>query len=71
MPGVDGQGEWAVEEGAVDAPTSRVTVAPDRVVALITRGIALADAMAALTFGGAEPDLARNALALTTPLLTG
>ncbi len=60
---------WSVEEGATDTPSSRVSVAPDRVVALLTRGVSLAEVNAILTYGGADADLARNGLAIAAPLL--
>jgi uncharacterized protein (TIGR03083 family) len=59
---------WHVHEGAVDEPTATVTVAPGRAVALLTRGVTLAEASDIMSFGG-DTQLARSAFALTTPLL--
>jgi uncharacterized protein (TIGR03083 family) len=58
---------WSVHEG-IDAPDATVTVAPDRVVGLLTRGITVAEAAEVLEFSG-DTELARTALARTTPLL--
>lgn len=58
---------WSVVEGT-DAPAARVTVAPDRVVALLTRGVSPAEANELLTIGGDE-QLALGALAVAAPLL--
>ncbi|HEY1740581.1 MAG TPA: maleylpyruvate isomerase N-terminal domain-containing protein [Acidimicrobiia bacterium] len=59
---------WSPHEGAVDAPTATVTVAPERAVALLTRGMSVAGATAILEFGG-DAQLARAALERATPLL--
>jgi uncharacterized protein (TIGR03083 family) len=58
---------WAVIEG-VDSPAARVTVAADRVVALLTRGASPAEATKLLTVGGDE-QLALGAMAVAAPLL--
>ncbi len=58
---------WSVLEG-VDAPTARITVAPDRVVALLTRGVMPAETSALLTISGDE-GLALGAMAMAAPLL--
>jgi hypothetical protein len=50
-------------------PEARVTVAPDRVVALLTRGVPQADANALLAVEGDEP-LALGAMAVAAPMLT-
>jgi uncharacterized protein (TIGR03083 family) len=59
---------WAVLEGS-GAPEARVAVAPDRVVALLTRGVAPADASALLHVSGDE-QLALGAMAIAAPLLS-
>jgi hypothetical protein len=53
----------------IEVPEARVTVAPDHVVALLTRGGPQADANALLTVEGDEP-LAPGAMAVAAPLLT-
>ncbi len=58
---------WSVIEG-IDEPDAHVTVAPDHTVALLTRGVRQAEAVALLTVEGDEP-LALGALAVVTPLL--
>jgi len=58
---------WSVVDG-VGAPEARVTVPPDRVVALLTRGVAQAEAGALLSVEGDE-SLALGALAVAAPLL--
>jgi hypothetical protein len=63
-----GPGGWTVLEG-IEVPEARVTVAPDRVVALLTRGVPQADANALLAVEGDEP-LALGAMAVAAPMLT-
>jgi uncharacterized protein (TIGR03083 family) len=58
---------WSVVEGT-DAPAARVTATPDRVVALLTRGVSPAEANELLTIRGDEK-LALGALAVAAPLL--
>jgi hypothetical protein len=58
---------WSVI-GAVDGPAARITVAPDRVVALLTRGVSPGEANALLTVSGDE-QLALGAMAAAAPLL--
>jgi Mycothiol maleylpyruvate isomerase N-terminal domain len=60
-------GAWSVVDG-IEVAHARITVAPDHVVALLTRGMARSHADAVLTVGGDEP-LARGALAVVAPLL--
>ena len=62
-------GAWSVIEGGVEAPEAHVTVAPDHVVAVLTRGVPQTEADALLTVEGDEP-LARGAMAVVAPLLT-
>jgi hypothetical protein len=62
-------GAWSVIEGAVEAPEARVTVAPDHVVAVLTRGVSLAEANTLFTVGGDE-QLALGAMAVAAPMLT-
>ncbi len=59
---------WSVIEG-IDSPEARITVAPDHVVALLTRGVRQADVNALLSVEGDEP-LALGAMAVAAPLLT-
>jgi hypothetical protein len=59
---------WSVAEGAHAAPTARVAVPRDRVVALLTRGMSVAEAAKILEFSG-DTALVEGALAVTTPLL--
>ena len=61
-------GAWSVIEG-IEMPDARVTVAPDHVVAVLTRGVPQTDANALLTVEGDEP-LALGAMAVVAPLLT-
>ena len=58
---------WSIIDG-IDTPAAVVTVEPDRVVALLTRGVPLAETNTALTVEGDE-QLARDALAIATPLV--
>ena len=51
--------QWTAHEG-IDTPTTRVSVAPDGVVALLTRGVSVAEATELLTFSG-DTELARAA----------
>jgi uncharacterized protein (TIGR03083 family) len=60
-------GAWSVLEGT-DVPAARVAVRPDRVVALLTRGVQVEDVSALLTIEG-DAQLARGALAVAAPLL--
>jgi hypothetical protein len=60
-------GAWSVVDG-VELADARITVAPDHVVALLSRGVARSDAVALLTVAGDQP-LARGALAVAAPLL--
>jgi uncharacterized protein (TIGR03083 family) len=60
--------EWSVIEG-VDTPAARVTVAPERVVALLTRGVSPSEASELLTISG-DRDLALGAMAIAAPLLS-
>jgi hypothetical protein len=57
-----------VHEGANPTPTARVAVPYDRVVALLTRGMSVAEAAKILEFSG-DTALVEGALALTAPLL--
>src|SRR5579871_5140225 len=59
---------WSVIEG-IDTPQARVTVAPDQVVTLLTRGVPQAQAYALLSVDGDEA-LALGAMAVAAPLLT-
>jgi uncharacterized protein (TIGR03083 family) len=58
---------WTVVDGA-DDPDGRVTVVPDRAVALLTRGVPAAEVASLLTVSGDE-QLARGAMAIAAPLL--
>jgi uncharacterized protein (TIGR03083 family) len=59
---------WSVIEG-IAGPEARITVAPDQVVALLTRGVPPAQAHALLSVDGDEA-LALGAMAVVAPLLT-
>lgn len=59
---------WAAID-SVATPDACVRVAPERVVALLTRGVDPAEANSLLTVTGDE-DLARGAMAVVAPLLT-
>jgi uncharacterized protein (TIGR03083 family) len=58
---------WSAIEG-VDAPAARVTVAADRVVAMLTRGVSPAEASELVAVSGDE-QLALGAMAVAAPLL--
>ena len=60
-------GAWSVIEG-IAAPEARVTVAPDRAVAVLTRGVLPAELDAHVAIEGNE-QLARGAMAVAAPLL--
>jgi hypothetical protein len=62
-------GGWSVVEGDA-AADARVTIAADRVVPVLTRGISVTEARAATTVSG-DAALADGALAIATPLLVG
>jgi uncharacterized protein (TIGR03083 family) len=59
---------WTVREGMDTDPTVRVGVAPDRTVAMLSRGLSSADAAGSLSVDG-DPAIARGALALIAPIL--
>ena len=59
---------WSVIEG-IEVPDARLTVAPDQVVALLTRGVPQTEANALLTVAG-DRQLALGAMAVAAPLLT-
>jgi uncharacterized protein (TIGR03083 family) len=58
---------WSVIEG-INGPDARVAVTPDRVVAVLTRGVSQAEANALLTVTG-DASLALGALAVAAPIL--
>jgi uncharacterized protein (TIGR03083 family) len=62
-----GPDDWSVVEG-VDAPDASVIVAPDQTVAVLTRGLSLTEANAAITVKGDEA-LGRGALEIFAPFL--
>jgi hypothetical protein len=59
---------WSVVDGVPAAPTARVTVAPERTVALLSRGVWYDEARDSITIDGDET-LARGALDVVAPLL--
>jgi hypothetical protein len=58
---------WSVSKG-IDSPDACVSVPPDYVVPVLTRGIALAEEKELLTIEGDE-QLASGAMAVVAPLL--
>ena len=58
---------WSVIEG-IEGPDARVTVAPDHVMAMLTRGVPQAEAQTRLTVRG-DASLALGAMAVVAPLL--
>ncbi len=60
-------GHWSVLE-RVDSPDARVTVTPERVIALLTRAPDAPEVAARLAFGG-DTALARSAMNVVAPLL--
>jgi uncharacterized protein (TIGR03083 family) len=59
---------WSVLDGVPAAPTARITVAPERTVALLSRGVTYDEARDSITIGGDEA-VARGALDVVAPLL--
>jgi len=59
---------WSASEGVSTTPAARVTVAPERVVALFSRGLSSAEAIDSITITGDET-LAQGALAIMAPIL--
>jgi uncharacterized protein (TIGR03083 family) len=59
---------WSVIEGAQPEPTARVAIAPERTVAMLSRGVAPEEALDCITIGGDEA-VARGALDVAAPLL--
>lgn len=59
---------WSVAAGNASDADARITIASDRTVALLSRGLALADVSHAMTIEG-DTALARAALQLVSPLL--
>jgi uncharacterized protein (TIGR03083 family) len=59
---------WSVVEGTHPAPTAHVTVAHERTVAVLSRGVSYDEARDSLTVGGDEA-VARGALDVITPMM--
>ncbi len=59
---------WSVVDGVHAAPTARVTVAAERTVAVLSRGVTYDEARDSITIGGDEA-LALGALDVVTPLI--
>lgn len=59
---------WSVLDGVDAIPTARVTVAPERTVAMLSRGVSSAEALDSITIAGDEA-LAQGALAVIAPIL--
>ena len=59
---------WSVVDGVPAAPTAQVTVAPERTVAMLSRGVSYDEARDSITIGGDEA-VARGALDVIAPIL--
>ncbi len=59
---------WSATEGADATPSARVTIAPARTVAILSRGISSAEVASAISIDGDE-ELARGALEVAAPLV--
>jgi hypothetical protein len=59
---------WSVVDGPHPAPTAQVTVARERTVAMLSRGVSSDEALAGITITG-DDTVARGALDLIAPIL--
>ena len=59
---------WSVINGVPNDPTARITIAPERTVAMLSRGVSPDEARDSITISG-DQAVARGALAVAAPLL--